>query len=399
MRLCINTCTGVNICINASLNSCITVILYNIYRRFDRPRGEKQSRAMRLSKYLDWKISIERSRSEYLDRKISIARARSQELDRKISIARFRSQDLDRKILIARSWSQDLDQRISIEICQSKYLEIEISRDWNISRSKYIEIEISRHQNFSRSKHLENETSRDWSVSRSKLPVVCPRYFSKAMSHFGCCAPLLVLPENRSNGVCLTITRYVRISTSIHVIIPWAGFALDMAGVSSGGDGGAIYTEKGSKTAFTRKSTMLRNLAGRSGGAVYNAGMMRFGTSADFHGNRASVRLSVSLGDRSSIPTTVHDLIDLYDLYDLAHAAGWEPYNLHDLGRASWVGSVQSRSCTSHSCRLRSRWSRSCVILLDCTINDEYSSERSLRLTYFEVHPTFGCNLLDLSAG
>ncbi|CAN0383927.1 unnamed protein product, partial [Laminaria digitata] len=66
--------------------------------------------------------------------------------------------------------------------------------------------------------------------------------------------------------------------------------------VSSGGDGGAIYTEKGSKTAFTRKSTMLTNLAGRSGGAVYNAGMLRFSTSADFHGNRASVRLSVQLG-------------------------------------------------------------------------------------------------------
>ena len=28
------------------------------------------------------------------------------------------------------------------------------------------------------------------------------------------------------------------------------------------------------------------------------------------------------------------------DLYDLAHVAGWEPCNLHDLGQVSWVGSV-----------------------------------------------------------
>ena len=41
------------------------------------------------------------------------------------------------------------------------------------------------------------------------------------------------------------------------------------------------------------------------------------------------------------------DLYDLHDLYDLlpkAHVAGWEPYNLHDLGRVCWVGSVQYRS-------------------------------------------------------
>ena len=42
----------------------------------------------------------------------------------------------------------------------------------------------------------------------------------------------------------------------------------------------------------------------------------------------------------------LHDLdiskhLDLFPiLYDLAHVAGWEPYNLHDLGRVSWVGSV-----------------------------------------------------------
>ena len=35
------------------------------------------------------------------------------------------------------------------------------------------------------------------------------------------------------------------------------------------------------------------------------------------------------------------------DLYHLAHAAGWEPYNLHDLGQVSWVGSVLDRSCNT----------------------------------------------------
>ena len=56
----------------------------------------------------------------------------------------------------------------------------------------------------------------------------------------------------------------------------------------------------------------------------------------------------------------IPDLYDLYDLYDLAHVAGWEPYNLHDLGHVSWVGSVLYRSCTtSHIGRLRSKWSRS----------------------------------------
>ena len=39
----------------------------------------------------------------------------------------------------------------------------------------------------------------------------------------------------------------------------------------------------------------------------------------------------------------LYDLYDLHDLYDLALVAGWEPYNLHDLGHASWVGSVLYR--------------------------------------------------------
>ena len=33
--------------------------------------------------------------------------------------------------------------------------------------------------------------------------------------------------------------------------------------------------------------------------------------------------------------------------YDTAHAAEWEPYNLHDLGHLSWVWSVLHRSCTA----------------------------------------------------
>ena len=41
------------------------------------------------------------------------------------------------------------------------------------------------------------------------------------------------------------------------------------------------------------------------------------------------------------------DLYDLYDLYDLPHVAGWEPYNLHDLGHFSCVGSALHRPCTT----------------------------------------------------
>ena len=33
----------------------------------------------------------------------------------------------------------------------------------------------------------------------------------------------------------------------------------------------------------------------------------------------------------------MYDLYDLYDLYDIAHVAKWEPYNLQDLERVSWV--------------------------------------------------------------
>ena len=44
------------------------------------------------------------------------------------------------------------------------------------------------------------------------------------------------------------------------------------------------------------------------------------------------------------------------DLYDLAHAAGWDPCDLHDLGRVSWVRCPLDGSCTaSRDGRLGSR--------------------------------------------
>ena len=43
--------------------------------------------------------------------------------------------------------------------------------------------------------------------------------------------------------------------------------------------------------------------------------------------------LDLSVADRSSSP-------DLYGLYDLAHVAGWDPYNLHDLSTAARVSSI-----------------------------------------------------------
>ena len=46
---------------------------------------------------------------------------------------------------------------------------------------------------------------------------------------------------------------------------------------------------------------------------------------------------------------SIPDLYDLYDLYDLAHVAGWEPYNLRDIGHASWVESVLYKLCTNLS--------------------------------------------------
>lgn len=40
-----------------------------------------------------------------------------------------------------------------------------------------------------------------------------------------------------------------------------------------------------------------------------------------------------------------HHAGDLQDLYDLDHVIGWDPYDLHDPARDSWVGSVHCRSC------------------------------------------------------
>ena len=35
-------------------------------------------------------------------------------------------------------------------------------------------------------------------------------------------------------------------------------------------------------------------------------------------------------------------------MHDLAHVAGWEPYDAHNLGHVSWVGSVLYRPCTAY---------------------------------------------------
>ena len=62
--------------------------------------------------------------------------------------------------------------------------------------------------------------------------------------------------------------------------------------------------------------------------------------------------------DRQSIITACYSSFraDRFpDLYDLAHIAGWEPDNLHDLEQVSNVGSVLFRSCTTaHNGRLGS---------------------------------------------
>ena len=53
---------------------------------------------------------------------------------------------------------------------------------------------------------------------------------------------------------------------------------------------------------------------------------------------------------------------DLYDLYDLARVAGWEPYDLHDLGHVSLVGSALYISRASyHSGSLGSTADYICV--------------------------------------
>lgn len=61
------------------------------------------------------------------------------------------------------------------------------------------------------------------------------------------------------------------------------------------GNGGALCTEEGSWTTFTRRSSMLRNRAGGSGGAVFNGGgIVMFETSAEFRGNEAEATGAVS---------------------------------------------------------------------------------------------------------
>ena len=52
----------------------------------------------------------------------------------------------------------------------------------------------------------------------------------------------------------------------------------------------------------------------------------------------------------------------------------WEPYNLHDPGHVSWVGSVLYRSCTTSQNRLGSRWSRSWSIWSACPMRETFIS-------------------------
>ena len=55
---------------------------------------------------------------------------------------------------------------------------------------------------------------------------------------------------------------------------------------------------------------------------------------------RAYTLLNSSLDNCTHRTDDLYDLYDLYDMYDLAHAAGWEPHNLHDLGQLACVGST-----------------------------------------------------------
>lgn len=56
-----------------------------------------------------------------------------------------------------------------------------------------------------------------------------------------------------------------------------------------------MFTEEGSNTIFTRRSTMLRNWAAGSGGSVYNAGVSTFETSASFRGNTAAAKAAATV--------------------------------------------------------------------------------------------------------
>ncbi|CAM9312124.1 unnamed protein product, partial [Ectocarpus fasciculatus] len=68
-----------------------------------------------------------------------------------------------------------------------------------------------------------------------------------------------------------------------------------------GGDGGAVFTDEGSDTIFTRRSTMLRNWAAGSGGSVYNAGVSTFETSAAFRGNTAAATVRAGLSGSDNV--------------------------------------------------------------------------------------------------
>lgn len=71
------------------------------------------------------------------------------------------------------------------------------------------------------------------------------------------------------------------------------------------GNGGAVCTEEGSATTFTRRSSMLRNRAGGSGGAVFNAGIVTFETSAEFRTNEAAVSVAAAASVRAFVEVVV----------------------------------------------------------------------------------------------
>ena len=64
------------------------------------------------------------------------------------------------------------------------------------------------------------------------------------------------------------------------------------------------------------------------------------------HRSRHCISRPFRTSDRPVHDLDLSGLIDPCDLYNLAHVAGCKPYNPHDPGPVSWVGSVLHRSWT-----------------------------------------------------
>ena len=111
---------------------------------------------------------------------------------------------------------------------------------------------------------------------------------------------------------------------------------------------------------FLTDRAHLPNVIGYAAGGVlrYGSGFSTFELKTFHTSGRSSMAPSRSRSCKADL---------FLILYDLAHIAGWNPYNMHDLmhdlmAHVSWVGSVLliRRSCaTSHNGRWRTRWSRS----------------------------------------